>query len=284
MPPFSSSPDSTAGLQSLSFDRAASLYDATRGYSPEVEEQIGAALLDAANAQPDTRFLEVGVGTGRIALPIARQGYDYTGVDISEEMMARLREKAEAIQQSAGADAPPLRLQLLMADMTALPFADAAFDAAVAVHVFHLVRAWQQAVDEVLRVLRPGGVFLHCWDEYIGTAEHPLQERWVECVREVGGEVGILGVPRRSQVGDYLRERGLTVETLRTVIWTTQASPKDEFDYIARRTWSRTWLVSDDLFSASIRRLESWAMQHYGTRYAVPQSYSHQFVISQARK
>ncbi len=278
-------PSSLPGPQSLNFDRAADVYDATRGYAPDVAEQIGAAIVEAASPHQNTRFLEVGIGTGRIALPIARRGYDYTGVDISEKMLDQLRSKAQQLQQEAvSTPAPPLRLQLAIADMTALPFPDAAFDVVVAVHVFHLVSAWKQALDEVLRVLKPGGFFLHCWDEGIGPGEHSLQGRWVECVREAGGEVGILGVPRRSQVGDYLRERGLMVETLRTVTWTTQVSPKDEFDYIARRTWSRTWLVSDEVFRASIQCLESWAIAHYGPRYAVPQPQSQQFIINRARR
>lgn len=278
-------PSSLPGPQSLNFDRAADVYDATRGYAPDVAERIGAAIVEAASAQPETRFLEVGIGTGRIALPIARRGYDYTGVDISEKMLGQLRSKAQQFQQEAvSMSVPPLRLQLVTADMTALPFPDASFDVVVAVHVFHLVSAWKQAVDEVLRVLKPGGVFLHCWDEHIGVGDHQLQDRWVECVREAGGEVGILGVPRRSLVNEYVRERGLSVETLRTVTWTTQESPKDTFDYIARRTWSRTWLVSDEVFAASIRLLESWAIAHYGPRYTVPQPQSQQFIINRARR
>ena len=271
------------GPQSLSFDRAAPLYDETRGYAPDVAEQIGAAIVEAAGAQPDTRFLEVGVGTGRIALPIARLGYDYTGVDISEGMMARLRDKAAALSEEAAA---PLRLQVVTADMTALPFPDASFDAAVAVHVFHLVRDWRQAVDEVLRVLRPGGLFLHCWDTYLtsDSGAQSMQERWVEVVHELGGEVGIVGVTRRSLVTDYLRERGLTSETLNTVTWTAHESPQDAFEYIAKRIWSRTWLVPDALFDASIRRLESWATNHYGAAYTVPQPKQQQFTISRARK
>ena len=277
------SSSSGSGPQSLSFDRAAPLYDATRGYPPDVAEQIGAAIVEAANAQPDTRFLEVGVGTGRIALPIARMGYDYTGVDISEGMVARLRDKAAALSEGAAA---PLRLQVVIADMTALPFPNASFDVAVAVHVFHLVRAWKQAVDEVLRVLRPGGLLLHCWDNYLtpDTESQVMGERWEEIVRELGGEVRPVGAIRRSMVADYLRERGLTSETLHTVIWTAQESPQAAFEYIAKRIWSRTWLVPDALFDASIRRLESWATNHYGAAYTVPQPKQQQFIISRARK
>jgi ubiquinone/menaquinone biosynthesis C-methylase UbiE len=279
-------PASSSGPQSLAFDRAAPLYDATRGYPPDVAEQIGAAIVEAANAQPATRFLEVGVGTGRIALPIARKGYDYTGVDISEPMLDRLRAKvAEVQQERIGASTLPIHLHLVMADMTALPFSDASFDAVIAVHVFHLVHPWKQAVEEVLRVLRPGGVFLHCWDESLGSDAHEVQERWMQIVRELGSEVRMVGAERRSMVTDYLRERGLEVETLRTAIWEVQErSPRDAFDYIAQRIWSRTWLVPDEVFTASIQRLESWAINHYGAEYTTPRPQHLQFIISRARR
>ncbi len=280
-----SSPTPSSGPQSLAFDRAAPLYDATRGYPPDVAEQIGAAIIEAANAQPATRFLEVGVGTGRIALPIALRGYDYTGVDISEPMLDRLRAKAAELQPAApDAAAPPLRLHLIMADMTALPFPDASFDVVVAVHVFHLVHPWRQAVAEVLRVLRPGGAFLHCWDESLDSDAHAMQERWMQIVRELGSEVSIVGAERRSMVTDYVRQRGLTVEMLRTAIWQVQErSPRDAFEYIAQRIWSRTWLVPDEVFTASIQRLENWAINHYGPAYTMPRPQHLQFIISRAR-
>src|SRR5579862_6157046 len=146
---------------SISFDRAASYYDATRGYPPDVEQAIGQAIVAAAAATPATRFLEIGVGTGRIALPVIALGFDYTGVDISAAMMDRLREKLEDIERATGQHP---RATLLEADMQALPFDDAHFDVVIAAHVFHLVgdpaRAWQEA----MRVLRPGGVLLVCGD------------------------------------------------------------------------------------------------------------------------
>jgi SAM-dependent methyltransferase len=280
-----SSSSSSPEPQSLAFDRAAPLYDATRGYPPEVAERIGAVIIEAVAAQPDTRFLEIGVGTGRIALPIARQGYDYTGVDLSEPMLDRLRAKVADLQQAKpNPTTSPLRLQLAMADITALPFPDAAFDVVVAVHVFHLISAWRKAVEEALRVLRPGGVFLHCWDEHLTSGGESLQERWVEMVRELGSEVAILGAVRRGAVTDYLREQGLSVEILRTVVWETQESPREAFEYIAQRVWSRTWLVSDEVFAASIQRLESWATNRYGAAYATPRPQSHQFIISRTRR
>src|SRR5947209_15535843 len=80
-------------MPSLSFDPVAHVYDDTRGYPPAVAQQIAYAIVETTGATPRTRLLEVGVGTGRIAFPVASSGHNYTGVDISEKMIERLEAK-----------------------------------------------------------------------------------------------------------------------------------------------------------------------------------------------
>src|SRR5579872_5447621 len=80
-------------MTSISFDRAVGFYDATRGYPPGVDEHIADAIVAAVAATAKTRFLEMGIGTGRIAFPLIKRGYHYTGIDLSAAMMERLREK-----------------------------------------------------------------------------------------------------------------------------------------------------------------------------------------------
>ena len=46
-------------MPSISFDRVAHAYDATRGYPPGVEQQIAKAIVDAVNATSETTFMEV---------------------------------------------------------------------------------------------------------------------------------------------------------------------------------------------------------------------------------
>jgi ubiquinone/menaquinone biosynthesis C-methylase UbiE len=57
---------------SVAFDRAAGYYDESRGLCPEVQELVADRIEEAAG--PGARLLEVGVGTGRIALPLHRRG------------------------------------------------------------------------------------------------------------------------------------------------------------------------------------------------------------------
>ena len=130
----------------MAFDRAVDYYDRTRALPPGVED----AMVEAVSAElrDRGRVLEIGAGTGRIALPLMGAGIDVTGLDLSLPMLERFAEKA-------GGSVP-----LVQADATRLPFRDGSFGAAYAVHVLHLVPDWQTAVRELVRVVAPGGVLL----------------------------------------------------------------------------------------------------------------------------
>lgn len=93
--------------------------------------------------------LDAGVGTGSVALPLAEAGFPLVGVDLSRAMLAALRGKA------GGAPFP-----LVRGDLLRLPFREASFGAALAAHVFHLISDWRTAVDEIVRVVAPGGLLL----------------------------------------------------------------------------------------------------------------------------
>jgi ubiquinone/menaquinone biosynthesis C-methylase UbiE len=98
----------------ISFDRTADFYDNTRTLAPEVSERLTAEILRLAQA-PRPPFFASGIGTGRVALPIVELGYAYTGADVSEAMMDKLRRQIEG-------KAP--RLTLINADATALPLGE----------------------------------------------------------------------------------------------------------------------------------------------------------------
>jgi SAM-dependent methyltransferase len=69
----------------------AARYDGTTGmFATEVVERTADVLAELADGG---RALELGIGTGRIALPLARRGVDVHGIDLSRAMVARLRDK-----------------------------------------------------------------------------------------------------------------------------------------------------------------------------------------------
>src|SRR5262245_26679816 len=66
---------------SLSFDRAASVYDQTRPL-PEPGATLGIqAILDIAG--PQARILDVGAGTGRVSIPLLQRGANLVGIDLA---------------------------------------------------------------------------------------------------------------------------------------------------------------------------------------------------------
>lgn len=64
-------------------------------FDPAVVEPVVDFLVELANRRP---ALELGIGTGRIAIPLARRGVRVHGIDLSEEMVERLRAKPGAAQ------------------------------------------------------------------------------------------------------------------------------------------------------------------------------------------
>src|SRR5438270_4345647 len=77
---------------SISFEQAAGYYDQTRVSSPELDLAISSLL--APELEPRGLCLEIGVGTGRIALPLSRAGVRMVGIDLSPAMLSRLVDKA----------------------------------------------------------------------------------------------------------------------------------------------------------------------------------------------
>ena len=110
------------------------------------------AVLRALAAGPRARVLDVGCGTGRLAERLV--GADgvrtVVGCDFSGGMLENAAERL-ADARRAG------RVHLVRGDATRLPFADAAFDAAVSTEAFHWFPDQDAALRELRRVLRPGG-------------------------------------------------------------------------------------------------------------------------------
>ncbi|MBA2677395.1 MAG: class I SAM-dependent methyltransferase [Ktedonobacteraceae bacterium] len=297
-------------MASLSFDPAAHFYDATRGYPDDVALKIAHAIDEAAQATSQTAYLEIGVGTGRIAQPLASLGHTYTGVDISEKMLAQLETKllAAGWQKRARTEypwgsftdeqtslhpsvqrferfeksqtQPPSSLRLVVSDIEQLPFVDHSFDAVVAVHIFHLIDGWERSLQEVVRVLRSGGKLLQCWDAYDASAiGEVVNAQWRGMVQDLGGSTSRPGVSTHS-VKHWLKERGFQTQDERALAWSQQVIPRQAIDYIAQRYWSSSWQIPDDIFAVSIERLWAWAHEYFGPQIDVPQVQERHFFIS----
>ena len=132
----------------LAYDRWAPIYDLVFG---PVFHRGRRAAIEAAE-RVGGRILEVGVGTG-LSLPGYSSRNLVLGVDISAPMLwkARNRVVEQGLQHVGG---------LVVMDAEQLAFADSSFDVVVAQYVVTAVPSPERALDEFLRVLRPGGTMV----------------------------------------------------------------------------------------------------------------------------
>jgi ubiquinone/menaquinone biosynthesis C-methylase UbiE len=239
---------------SISFDRIAERYDATRGFPSGVGAEVAAGFRRLSRLPNGARLLEIGVGTGRIAIPITSLGYRYVGVDISLDMMARLRQRLPV----------GVAVDLFRSDATALPFRDASLAGAIAVHVFHLIGGWQRAVAELYRVIRPGGILATGFND--APAPSPpdtLRERWRAIVHELGGDTCRPGATG-EQVDAQLERLFGSPRRAVLATWQRRESLRERLDMIASRTHSDAWEVPEPILHESLGRVEEWARETYG--------------------
>lgn len=112
-------------------------------------------LVRFARISPGSEVLDVGCGTGVVALTAARMGARTTGVDLTVELLERARENAVIMG---------LESTFVEGDVEALPFPDGTFDVVVSQFGHIFAPRPELATAEMLRVLKPGGVIaLSTW-------------------------------------------------------------------------------------------------------------------------
>lgn len=109
-------------------------------------------LVAIAAPSAGSRALDLATGTGDIAFACAERGARVVGLDITARMIELAREKQR--QRRAPS------LQLVVGDMLALPFPSASFDLVTTGYGLRNVPDLAQAIEEIRRVLKPGGQML----------------------------------------------------------------------------------------------------------------------------
>ncbi len=135
------------------FDRIAGKYDAaTRAISMGMDRGWRRVAVGALEPVEGGRYLDVGTGTGALAFKIARRcpGARVDGIDLSRQMLAVARRKAA---HRGGASS----VVFCQADATALPMENECYDGIISGFSFRNVERRKQALEEMHRVLKPGG-------------------------------------------------------------------------------------------------------------------------------
>jgi SAM-dependent methyltransferase len=116
---------------------------------------VGDIDIYAALAEHRTTVLELGAGTGRVAIGLAERGFAVTGLDLSAPMLTQAEAKRAALEPDVRD-----RLGFVRGDMTALALGRR-FDAIFATYftLAHLpITSWKRALAGMARHLAPGGI------------------------------------------------------------------------------------------------------------------------------
>jgi ubiquinone/menaquinone biosynthesis methyltransferase len=129
------------------------------------------------------RALDVATGTGDIAFALAGRGARVVGLDITTRMIELARSKSTAQRPPGGA-------RFLVGDMIALPFASQTFDVVTTGYGLRNVPDLTRAIDEIHRVLRPGGQLLSL--DFSRPSNRLVRGAYLAYLNGVGGALGWL--------------------------------------------------------------------------------------------
>lgn len=230
-------------LPRMPFDRVASIYDETRGLAPKVLSRILGVLFDQLHGK---RVLEIGVGTGRYAVPLQKSGIELVGVDISRRMVELGLAKG-------------LR-NVVFADGARLPFPDKAFNVATTNHMLHLVPDWREVLLEIARVTH---------ESYFSVLEDgdrwAIKKEYDQRVRDAGFIWKAPGLHERGLADllhpDVVMPVGPFLETV---------SADEVLAELERRDYSSQWDVPEELHREVMGRLrEVWAGRELSRSYTM---------------
>jgi len=124
------------------YNLTADYYDKKSAYWDSFEKDRVLPLLGDLSGK---KVLDVGAGTGRLAIRLAQKGAEITALDISEEMLGKIKNK---------------KIEKVIGEAEYLSFKNESFDIVVATFLIVHLKDLKRFFDEVYRVLKPGGLFL----------------------------------------------------------------------------------------------------------------------------
>jgi SAM-dependent methyltransferase len=213
----------------ISFDRVATSYDATRTLPPGAERTVADQLVRVLAGD---RTLEVGVGTGRWALPLQSRGVPIVGVDLGRAMLRRAR--AKGFEWG------------LQGDVRRLPFRDHIFVSVVSSHVLHLVYDVPAVLRELDRIATGRMVSVLEYE----TAGPDVSAAYRALVAEAGPREAAPGLGERDLARRFPPDR-----VRDATVFHQKAPASLRIDALASRTFRDTWATPEPLHQQVIARL-----------------------------
>lgn len=235
-------------MQSADFSPIAHRYDVSRHLPEPILLSAYRRLEEAGVLAPSSQVLDIGCGTGQLSLPLAGLGYQVTGVDISAAMIERAQAKVRPSQVAT----------FLVADATRLPFAAQNFDVTVVSKLFQHVSAWQRAIEEILRVTKPGGCVLHLMDH--GAFRHTLRQHLERMADAAGYQNRYLGTRHSEEIHAYFHVCGSSLRQidLQDLRWEKRITYAQALQEIQERLFAEFWGLPESVYEQFVRQLEEW--------------------------
>ena len=198
-------PDHVKQQVAAHWDRRAAHFDEDFGHSIRTPAERAAwnRIFDLILAgRPAGDALDIGCGTGFLVFELAERGQRVTGVDFAPAMLAEARRKAGERRAS---------VRFEEADAEQLPFPGGSFDLAISRHVLWTLPHPEAAIDEWIRVLRPGGRLVVVDSQFDVESAPPAQQnaRTSPEYAAVGDQLPFLGGRPREEIHALVQRHGL---------------------------------------------------------------------------
>lgn len=239
----------------VDFSRNSEVYDQRHGATISGDlAQLMAGLLP-----PGATVIDIGAGTGRVAVPLAERGLRVVAIDPAIPML-------QTILQKSGATIP------VCAEGNRLPLRGKSADAVVAARLMYLAPAWQGLLAEAKETLRTGGILFHEW----GNGES--DEKWVqirEKARSLFEAAGVAtpfhpGARSEAEVDAYIRSMGF-VRKQEIVAgsgpWITLGVFLDK---IQSGEFSYIWSVPKEVQESCLPQLRRWSEENFDLSLPAP--------------
>ena len=243
----------------VDFSANASIYD--RRHGAVLALDIAHDLASRGELLRDGRVLDVGAGTGRVAIAFAAIGYKTVALDPALPMLSELRRKS-----------PEGEIQAVVGEGARLPFAADRFDAVVLARVLYLMADWRTVLQQAYDVLKPGGCLFHEWGN--GEAE----EAWVQIraqARTLFEDAGVKnpfhpGARSEAEIDNFLVRLGLDFRDE----WRIGPGPtmrlRDFVERIVSGEFSYIWNVPTHVRESCLPRLKKWSENTFDLEQSVP--------------
>ncbi len=219
-------------------------------FVPALFQEWADRVADAANLHPGQRVLDVACGTGVLTRTVADRvglGGQAVGLDINEGMLAVAEQKAPHITWRHG-------------PAENLPFEDNSFDTVVSQFGLMFFENRQAALQEMLRVLKPGGkLAVAVWDSIENT---PGYAAMVELLQRLFGDEAANGLRAPYNLGDtqllqqVFTEAGIPQAEIASVDGLAQFASIQAWVFTDIKGWTLADMIDDGQFKQLLEEAE----------------------------